>query len=180
MRALLLFSKLSSNFFHAFAAVGSPSINFTYASSVWISISPLAWLDTFLPSTDSGSSNAHSHPLYARSPRNLAFHVDQFSPQSCGIDTLSPAITTTLSLQHKEAKFSAPFPHRLISAHVQLSPSRRPKIESLRPLHKEAWWAHNLLKFMVGSRGVVEVLVIGSYHVARHLCSSLFYGRLAS
>src|SRR3569833_964519 len=97
MRALLLFSKLSSNNYHAFAAVGSPSINFTKASSEWISISPLAWLVTFFPSTDSGSSNAHSHPLYARSPRNLAFHVDQFSPQSCGIDTLSPAISTTLS-----------------------------------------------------------------------------------
>src|SRR3569833_675918 len=96
MRALLLFSKLSSNFFHAFSAVGSPSINFTYASSVWISISPFAWLDTFFPSMDSGSSSAHSHPLYARSPRNLAFHVGQSSPHNCGIDTLSPAISTTL------------------------------------------------------------------------------------
>ena len=37
-----------------------------------------------------------------------------------------------------------------------------------------------LLKLMVGSRSVVEILVIGSYRVARHPCSSLIDGSHAS
>ena len=96
-RALLFFSKLFPNFFHAFATVGSPMNNFTYASWVWRIVNAFACPNAFLPSIDSGCAIATQSPCTQKRAWNLAFHTNQFPRPTRGITILSiPAVTTAV------------------------------------------------------------------------------------